>query len=153
MANLELLFHSVKTLGKIVTGGCIKLIEALDHAGELIALTIEQRARETMNLDLEIDKLLEVLAEALGLSIHLLLKRHTRNLFSQKTEAGLTFDLRDLEDLRRADARLIDAGEVQGLVEYIRYWLLLVEDLCDLVSKVVNDLVAAMNDLGLGAGK
>ena len=78
MADLELLGHAVQTLLKVVARGGIELIEAVDHAGELIALTVEQRGGVAVDLDLEVDEHLEVLTKALGLGSHLLGKGGAR---------------------------------------------------------------------------
>ena len=152
VADLELLGHTVQTLLKVVTRGGIELIKAVDHAGELVALTVEQRGGVAVDLDLEVDEHLEVLTEALGLGSHLLGKGGARNLLGHERPAVGVLELGNLESLGAADAALVDAGKIQSLVEHVGDRLGLVKDLDDLVAQVVNDLVATADELGLGIG-
>ena len=128
------------------------MLEAVDHTGVLVTLTVEQRGALGVNLDLQVDELLEVLVELGGFGCHLVGERHTRDLLGEQAPT-LTGDLGDLEGLRGADAGLGDAGEVQGLVEDIGSRLVGVEDLGDLVAQVVDLLVGVLDDNGLGLGQ
>ena len=152
VADLELLGHAVQTLLKVVASGGIELIKAVDHAGELVALTVEQRGGVAVDLDLEVDEHLEVLTKALRLGSHLLGKGGARYLLGHERPAVGVLELGNLESLGAADAALIDAGKIQSLVEHVGDRLGLVKDLDDLVAQVVNDLVATADELGLGIG-
>ena len=152
MADVGLDLHAVEALEQVVARGGVQLIELVDHAGVLVALAVEQRRAEGVDLDLQVHELLEVLVEARGLGSHLLGERDTGDLGGDERPTALV-DLGDLEGLGRADAALVDAGEVQGLVEDVGDGLRLVEDLDDLVAEVVDDLVAAAGDLYLGVRK
>ena len=64
-----------------------------------------------MNLDLQIDELLKVLAKTLGLGLDLFGEGDAGDLGGDERPAGfIAFELSDLECLRRADSAFIDAA-------------------------------------------
>ncbi len=59
VADLELLLHAVQARHEVVAGGGVDVLEAVDHTGVLVTLTVEQRGALGVNLDLQVDELLE----------------------------------------------------------------------------------------------
>ncbi len=130
-----------------------ELIQAVDHAGELVALTVEQRGGVAVNLDLEVRRTSRGTHRSAGAAAVIFSARVVPGTFSvHKRPAVGVLKLGNLESLGAADAALIDAGKIQSLVEHVGDRLGLVEDLDDLVAQVVNDLVATADELGLGIG-
>ena len=100
-----------------------------------------------VDLELQANELLEILVDVLLVGLHALGERGALHLLGGKRPALL--GLRHLEDLGHADAGLLDAGEVERLVEDVALGLGDVEDLDDAVARVIDHLVAATDKLHL----
>ena len=152
VADLELLGHAVQTLLKVVARGGIELIKAVDHAGELVALTVEQRGGVAWISIWRSTNISRYSPKRWGSAV-IFSARVVPGTFSvdERPAVGV-LELGNLESLGAADAALIDAGKIQSLVEHVGDRLGLVKDLDNLVAQVVNDLVATADELGLGIG-